>query len=160
MPPLTIRVKILLALVVIVGLLLTYDLVTRREKPGRPTPLSVAGVQIPLTPIFGRAAPDPIPEERWKAIQERTRLSWGRDPFQLEPSRVKGFQPEGPKGPPLDQVLKVTGIVWNGRSAYAMINDFLVKEGDEIVGAKIIEIKPDRVILFKEGKEYILMFEE
>ena len=160
MPPLTTRAKVLLTLVAMAGLILAYDLVIRRERLKRLTPLSAASTQIPLTLIPGGAAPDPIAEERWKAIQERARLSWGRDPFQLEPSRLKGFQPEGPKGPPLDQVLKVTGIVWNGRRAYAVINDFLVKKGDEIAGAKVTEIKWDHVILLKDRREHILTLGE
>ncbi|MBI3989583.1 MAG: hypothetical protein HY347_08195 [candidate division NC10 bacterium] len=160
MPPLTTRAKVLLALVIVAGFILAYDLLSRKERPQISTLLSVAGTQIPLTPISGGAAPDPMAEERWKAIQERARLSWGRDPFRLEPSRLKGFQPEGPKEPPLEQVLKVTGIVWNGRHVYAVINDFLVKKGDEIVGAKVIEIKQDHVILLKDGREHILRLVE
>jgi len=91
-------------------------------------------------------------------MQERAHRPWGRDPFSLPPSRLKGFRPEGQEGPPLPPGLKVTGIVRNGRHMYAVVNDFLVKKGDEILGAKVVEIRGDAVILQKDGREHILKF--
>lgn len=157
MPPLTTRAKVLLALVLVVGLILVYDLLKERGPGKSPRPLSVAALPAPSPPVGpGRSAP--IPEERWKAMQERASRAWGRDPFALPPARLKGFQPETPKGPPLDQALKVTGVVRNGRQVYAVVNDFLVKPGDEILGAKVVEIREDAVILQKDGREHLLKF--
>lgn len=52
------------------------------------------------------------------------------------------------------------GIVYRGKSNSVIINNTLYKEGDIIEGFKIKRVEEDKVILEKEGKEFILKWEE
>ena len=164
--PLTRRAMILLILVIAAAGLFLYDLSTRRSLPKVARTLSPAVQAIPLPALLERPAPPAlIPDERWKAIQERTAEGWGRDPFLLDPSRlmpdptkVKAATPK-PK-PNLSATMKVTGIVWGDRRSRAVINDFVVQEGDEIAGAKVLSIQRDRVVLMKDGQEHVLKLGE
>ena len=58
------------------------------------------------------------------------------------------------KTPPSD--LKLEGIIWNEEEPLAVINDEIMRVGESIGSAKLIEIREDEVI-FKDGEgEFIL----
>lgn len=86
--------------------------------------------------------------------------AWGRDPFEF-PSGVElmvagdGESPGGVK--PLGK--KLTAILISDSRKLASINDKMVEVGDVIDGEKVLEIKPDRVILEKSGRKYVIMLE-
>lgn len=52
--------------------------------------------------------------------------------------------------------LKLQGVVWGGKFPQAIINDRVVKIGDTIEGALIVDINRDGVVLFLDGKQYKL----
>lgn len=156
---------ILLFLVIIGGGFFLYDLFTRRSLPKVPRVLSPT-VQAILPALLEKPTPQAlIPEERWKAMERRAAEGWGRDPFWLDPSqlppdpmKVKAAPPR-PK-PNFSATMKVTGIVWGDGRSRAVINDFVVQEGDEIAGAKVMSIQRDRVVLLKDGQEHVLKLGE
>ena len=50
----------------------------------------------------------------------------------------------------LQLIVSLSGIVWDKNTPSAIINDIIVKIGEEIKGHMVIDIKQDRVIL-KDG---------
>lgn len=78
-------------------------------------------------------------------------LVWKRDPF------VLGIGGEGGKMPTLQ--LKVSGIIFDEtrpEATYAIINQEVVRIGDNFHGIKVIDIQPDYVRLKKFSEEVIL----
>ena len=53
--------------------------------------------------------------------------------------------------------LNLSGILWDpeGKSS-ALINNQIVKIGESIGGFKVTNVTKDSVVLFKDGKEYIM----
>lgn len=85
-----------------------------------------------------------------QAVLKRSRgksayTMWGRNPFIL-----------GRLGAAVASELSLDGIVWDEESPYAIINDEIVKVGDEIAGNKVIDIKVDSVTLSDGSREYEL----
>lgn len=99
--------------------------------------------------------------------------AWGRDPFELSPgvklrvaeemespkTTAPHIKNESPKAiePPIK---KVTAILITDSRKVASINHKVVTVGDLIDGEKILEIKPDRVILEKGGRKQVITLEE
>ena len=52
--------------------------------------------------------------------------------------------------------VQLEAIIWDDESPLTMINDKVVGIGDEIAGAKIVEIKQNEVIFEADGKQVIL----
>jgi len=99
--------------------------------------------------------------------------AWGRNPFELSPGvklRVaeeakpaKAIEPAVKKASPKaiePPVKKVTAILITDSRKIASINHKVVAVGDLIDGEKLLEIKPDRVILEKGGRKRVIMLEE
>ena len=77
-------------------------------------------------------------------------LSWGRDPFILTLGQGEAL-------PTLQ--LKVSGIIYDPdhpETTYAIINDQVVRIGDDINGIKVIDIQSDAVRLKKFNQEFSL----
>ena len=87
--------------------------------------------------------------------------TWGRDPFEY-PSGVElrvaeeGESPKAIEAP----VKKVTAILITDSRKVASINHKVVAVGDVIDGERVLEIKPDRVILLKGGRKQVIMLDE
>ena len=90
-----------------------------------------------------------------------------RDPFQssfeIERQMYK-FEPE-PEPEPKVQLkplrttlpgLQVQGMVWSTNKPQAIINDTLVRIGDTIAGAEILDIRKEGVYVLYEERQYIL----
>jgi len=56
--------------------------------------------------------------------------------------------------------LKLKGIIYSPPKSCAIISDEIVKEGDQILGYKVISIEEKRVILKKDKEDIILKMEE
>lgn len=87
--------------------------------------------------------------------------AWGRDPFGLPPgiqlrATEEGGLPEAIK----PRIKKVTAILITDSRKVASINHKVAAVGDFIDGEKVLEIKPDRVILEKGGRRHVIMLEE
>ena len=59
---------------------------------------------------------------------------WGRDPFTMGTSAAE-----------LSGDLVLSGIVWDAKKPYCIINEKVIKVGDEISGYKVMDIKKDSV---------------
>ena len=70
---------------------------------------------------------------------------WGRDPFYAEGSEAGKFAA---------LPFNVTGIVWDEKMPFAIINDKVLKKGDQIEGYTVVEIKPGSVV-FSSGEETV-----
>ena len=143
MPTLTLRMKVLLVMVVIAAAIFILNL---PKKKGGPKIIKS------FSPL------DPEVEARRQSMEERASGRWGRDPFLLEGARLKNTEGKPTKAPSLN--LKLTGIVWDQNRVHAMINDYVVKVGDEIGGAKVVAIRRDSVTLVKDGVQHTLRLGE
>lgn len=86
--------------------------------------------------------------ETQKQMEEkRPKLIWTRDPFSLLPK-----EPLKPKSV-LDELV-LSGIAVDEKGRIAIINGEIVREGDTILGLKVLEIKENSVVVEKEGKSY------
>src|SRR3989338_584463 len=82
----------------------------------------------------------PSSERRFKRSKF---TSWRRSPFV-------------PVSTAATSKLVLSGIAWNKDKPKAMIGDAIVMKGDEIDGNKVIDIKPDRIILNDGTKDFEL----
>ena len=166
---LTTRVKVLLVLVVLAFGLVLWDTMTRRvggppPTPGGDTIPSPSGLtQLPaaiqqLLAPETKAGPKPrLSSEALRGLQERSRGPWGRDPFALEAARPKG---EVEIQASFAASLHVSGIVWDGARVHAVINDSVVRVGEEVNGIRIVAIDTDRVTVAKGGQRQVLRLGE
>lgn len=86
--------------------------------------------------------------------------SWGRDPFSLDSLKTKSVETnmavrQGLRttdGRLLD--LNLTGIVFFDNHYMALINDAGVREGDSILGFKVLKIKRDYIVILDGSGDY------
>jgi len=166
---LTTRVKVLLVLTGLAFALVLWDTATRRAAgpptaPGGPTAPSPSGLaQLPvavqqLLAPETKAAPKPrLSAGTLRGLQESSRGPWGRDPFALEAARPKG---EAEVRTSFAAGLHVSGIVWDTARVHAIINDSVVKVGDELNGVRIVAIERDRVTVAKGGQRQVIRLGE
>jgi type II secretory pathway component PulC len=96
--------------------------------------------------------------------------AWGRDPFSFPPGvRLRVAQAgksSNAAEPPTKTkaieppVKKVTAILITDSRKVASINHKVVAVGDLIDGERVLEIKPDRVILEKDGCKQVITLDE
>jgi len=87
--------------------------------------------------------------------------AWGRDPFDLLPGvQLRATAEEGAPEAVKPHIKKVTAILITDSRKVASINHKVVAVGDLIDGEKVLEIKPDRVILEKDGRKYVITLEK
>lgn len=81
-----------------------------------------------------------------------------RDPFlELgENVQLPSGEPAPTKGPVTPPPLKVQGLIWGGNFPQAIINDSVVKVGDTIKEARIINIDRNGVVVEFQGQEFNL----
>ncbi|MGA1839711.1 MAG: hypothetical protein ACMUIU_03715 [bacterium] len=85
---------------------------------------------------------------------------WIRDPFNLDSLKTKsvekdiatGHGSQTSSGRLLD--LNLTGIVFFDNQYMALINDAGVREGDTILGFKVLKIKRDYIVLLDGSGDY------
>ena len=140
----------------LLSLLFIYLIVTTFFKPTPRTPLSdqqaMAPVNLPIHEGRSRFIATNIAQEEPSAAErvdegKLDNSEWGRSPFSL--------RPESPEEE--DALLTLKGIIRDRDSAYAVINQRIVKEGDRIADNTVKEIKETSVILESdEGIQTIL----
>ena len=81
--------------------------------------------------------------------------SWGRDPFSI----VKP-PPPPKKLPPLKIDVVLKGIFWEEGKPYVLIDDYVLAEGDEGGGIKVVKIEGKNVICRKGGRQFTLQWRE
>jgi hypothetical protein len=160
---LTPRVKVLLILAALALLLVLWNprlpggpgpLPVREAPPSDPARLPEAVQQ--LLAATKTAPKPPLSPAVRQAMEERARGVWTRDPFTLEAARLKK-QIEAQ--PSLAAGLNLSGILWDGTRLRAIINDSVVKAGDEVNGIRIVAIERDRVLLARGGQRQLLRLE-
>ena len=90
-----------------------------------------------------------------------TEKAWGRDPFELPAGvQLRVAEKEGSSKAIKPHIKKVTAILITDSRKVASINHKVVVVGDFIDGERVLEIKPDRVILEKDGRRHIINLEK
>ena len=85
---------------------------------------------------------------------------WGRDLFSLDSLKTKGFKAHKSSLPGLRSTnerlldINLTGIVFFDNHYMALINDSGVREGDVILGFKVLKIKKDYIVLLDGSGDY------
>ncbi len=87
-------------------------------------------------------APPPAPDQPWGR----------RDPFAIE----KGNLPHDPKPVVQFSGFTLTGIVWGPLGYQALVNDHVVRVGDQVNGAVVVSISKEGVELAKDGQTHFL----
>ena len=103
---------------------------------------------------------EPVKVQERKSLSEaiqkmqlgRWRQNWKRDPFLLSLPRE-----EKKKSLLRKFSFSHSGIVWKEGKPLALIDDYIVKEGDTIENYTVIKIDRERVILEEAGKKYELL---
>ncbi|MEI8176639.1 MAG: hypothetical protein WCG78_07225 [Candidatus Omnitrophota bacterium] len=88
----------------------------------------------PLLAIQAEAAAH-AKSARSQEVAKLKAMAWKRDPF------IVGGGGEG------NIELVLNGIVWDEKSPYAIINNAMVRSGDEVGGSKVVEIHKDKVVM-------------
>lgn len=87
----------------------------------------------------------------------KVEYSASRDPFR-SPFEVE--KKDDLEMPPVEDIslghLKVQGMVWDTEMPQAIINDKVVKVGEVIEGAKILEITKECIYVLYDGKQYMV----
>jgi len=84
-------------------------------------------------------------------VKKYDKLDWGSDPF------FKGTVRQRTKfSQKTQQSWHLAGILFNNNNPHAVINNIIVKKGDSLDGAEVLEINKDRVILTKNGAQFTL----
>lgn len=130
---------IAVALVAIFFLLIGRNLIFKKKAPSASS--SAGSAQ--TASIGSVSALTNIRESQaiWEAQLARWDLDWKRDPFMPAGSSAGASIP-----------LSLTGIVWDEKMPIAMVNDRVLRNGDEIDGYKVVQIKPSSVVL-SSGQE-------
>ena len=138
-----------------------YNIKRLRKRRESRAPVTARTEQTPEAQTLPEGSPGVVKIEREtsenkvKAQRERLSLSWGRDPFVLS----GGTTQVGKRGISLGG-LSLNGVSWRGEVGVAIVNDFIVKEGDVFEGYKAIKILKKGIILEKDGKRHTLGLEE
>jgi hypothetical protein len=121
----------ILAAVVIVFFVFLFAAVMK-SKPAKKAASTAAGAAVSASENRPAAVPGP---------GKSSFPSWGRDPFAV------GSVPVQATGD-----LSLSGIFWDAKKPVCLIDGKMLKVGDEISGAKVLEITKDTVLL-KVGDE-------
>jgi len=100
---------------------------------------------------------DPTLEESRRVMERVASTSWGRDPFLLEKEGVHAIKATSDNSL---ANLKLYGIIWAAEGGCAIINDWVVKAGDQVAGLSVKEIHQDHLVLEGQGKRHILRMRE
>lgn len=131
-------------MIVILGIVISYaifDIITNWEKYNKYYFSSDEIKPTLVTPKTVKKLPD-------RGFTEVQKLTWKRDPFteinQKEPVRIK-------KTVHMDTKLELKAITNDAQSAFVMINDAILMEGETIAGYQVDKIYKNKVKLSKQG---------
>lgn len=85
-------------------------------------------------------------------IEYYSSLPWGSDPFYRVYSELEN-------SPPRQQPVSrwtLNGVIINDRATVAVINKTIVRIGDNVNGARVIDIQKDKVTLEQDGTEFAI----
>jgi hypothetical protein len=102
--------------------------------------------------LVGMGEPD-RPGIDWEEIPEGldpVYESWGRDPFAFR------YRDRMTTLPLRKSDLSLSAISWRGDEAVILINDSVLKKGDLVDGAEVLEIFMNSVVLRRDDKQIVL----
>jgi hypothetical protein len=164
------RRRIIIMVVLLGGLVwaVTSSPLTKRlfggRTPARPAPAPIVGALGPLTNQPAAAAPTPVPStpatplssEELGQWRGRHATAWSRDPFFTAAEEQALATPKvatAPVTPPAPlPAYTVKAILISGADKVAALNGRLVSEGDAIGEERVVEIRPDAVVLERGGQ--------
>ena len=118
---------------------------TEVPKNAQPAPAAATA------PAGEKNTPSPVEGKAPVSQKERAKLTWGRNPFSTLTSNK-----EVKKG---SLILK--GVSFGKvKSAYAFIDNEIVKTGDKIENYEVVKIDKDKVLLKKGGQEFYITLPE
>lgn len=134
-----------------------------QSKPAQPVAESV-----PEVPVVAAEAveTEPVPasgtaikrEIDLSAIQT-TNKQWGNDPFRKRATRIAApVEVRSAPAPALNWSL--TGVMYNASSPLAIVNGKPVGVGEEINGARVVEIRKRSITLEHQGERFTLAVKE
>jgi len=151
------RAKILLGVTILAAVILVFDQMSGRKAPrssGKapdtpavasvpaaptaPTAPSVPAAPATVPTATPRLAPPPPPDQPWGK----------RDPFEIGTK----WAPSGPKGSDRFAGYRITGIVCTAQGCKAVVNDRVVRPGDDVDGARVVRITRSGIDLEKGGE--------
>jgi len=146
-----------LLIIVAIGSALLLYITSTPKKPKRVT-ISLPPPQQFSLPKVAPNLPEDVEREQLHQMMEKAASGpWGRDPFLLE---REGVHPLKPASDNFFANLKLSGIIWAKEGGCAVVNDWVVKVGDEVGGAMVTEISKDHLVLEMQGRRYILRLRE
>jgi len=114
--------------------------------------IAAATVASATAPPSGRAGPLSRPLSSGKSIANFTAPDWASDPFHRDWRRANAAA-ETPAKAKARPPLRLTAIVVRQDVRYAVINGRVVREGDSILGRKVIRVEPSQVVIDEKGTE-------
>lgn len=138
--------KVIILIVLGIGAVISiiYGITTPAKWEARPDAAAASKSlnHVAVTRVESKAAQ---PAER--RYKRSAYTSWKRSPFV-------------PAGTSVSSSLVLSGIIWNKDKPKAMIGDAIVLKGDTVGGNKVVDIKPDSVILNDGTKDFELKIEK
>ena len=101
--------------------------------------------------VRGLSTPSPTTTKTRKEVTSDDYQEWQGSPFSI--------QRRSPKGSGDTSSFQLSGVVLdkdNPKESYAILNDYILKEGDQFEGVTLLEIKEDSVIIERKDKKYEL----
>ena len=121
-------------------------------------------IQVPSDETKVQDMPENIPSDAPELTDKKSSTennTWGRDPFECPSGVELRVAEEGESLKAIEApVKKVTAILITDSRKVASINHKVVAVGDVIDGKRVLEIKPDRVILQKGCRKQVIMLDE
>lgn len=142
----------------------TYNLKRIKSRRTMDSRQEIAVVEV-VEEVNQAAEPQSLPDEinemkasneEIRAQIERLSLDWGRDPFSASGEAI---QTKNNKGKFLGNLF-LRGISFRAGVGVAIVNDFILREGNTVEGYTVVEILKRAVILEKDGKKYTLNLEK
>jgi len=153
------RTQILLGVTILAAVILVFDQMSGRKAPrsaGR-APDAPAVASVPAAPAAPTAPSAPAAPAAVPTATAAPRLApppppdqpWGkRDPFEIGAK----WAPSGPKGTDRFSGYRITGIVCAPQGCKAVVNDRVVRPGDDVDGARVVRITKSGIDLEKGGE--------
>ncbi|MBI4823949.1 MAG: hypothetical protein HY805_06955 [Nitrospirae bacterium] len=113
--------------------------------------LIISGLVIFL--FVGTSYPMELSDIKIEELKKDKQPKWGRDPFVRYEDRFKvetAVKEEGLF------MIKIGGVISNGKKAVAIINGEFYRKGDTVSGFKILDISGDKVLFERNGKKFLL----
>ncbi len=118
---------------------------------------------LPETPAVVESGPavqqvSALVQAKRLAQKEKLKQPWGRSPFASSEADAPGLPADLPGGEEFEN-FSLTGIFSRQGRRIAIINHFLVREGDRVGEAEVLRIEARRVVLKKANDVMILKLE-